>query len=75
MIKGCIFDLDGTLADTLHSIAHFGNRALEQYGFKPIETQIYRQLVGNGAKQLVHKMLDQSANDSEENFLCRQIRC
>ena len=28
MIKGCIFDLDGTLADTVESIAHAVNQAI-----------------------------------------------
>lgn len=34
MRKGIIFDLDGTLADTLSSIAYFANRALMQNGFR-----------------------------------------
>ena len=32
MIKVCIFDLDGTIADTVESIAHAVNRVLEHFG-------------------------------------------
>lgn len=56
-IKAIIFDLDGTLCDTLSSIAHFANAALSHYGYGEIETQKYRYLVGNGADKLVHGML------------------
>ena len=35
----CIFDLDGTLANTLHSIAHFGNATLKEFGLPPIPTR------------------------------------
>ena len=39
MIKACIFDLDGTLADTLESIARAVNRGLEHFGYegRPVE--------------------------------------
>ena len=35
MICACIFDMDGTVANTLASIAGFGNRALEACGYPP----------------------------------------
>jgi len=57
MIKACIFDLDGTLADTLASIAYFANNALKACGLKEIETNRYRWLVGDGAAELVRRML------------------
>lgn len=55
--KACLFDLDGTLVDTLHSIAHFGNGALGAFGLPPIPVQTYKQLVGNGADVLIQRML------------------
>lgn len=57
MIKAVIFDMDGTVADTLHSIAGFGNAALEAHGFPALETELYRQLAGNGADVLIRRML------------------
>ena len=56
--KACLFDLDGTLADTLGSIASFGNATLQAFGLPPIDTQAYRQLVGNGADVLMQRMLE-----------------
>lgn len=57
MIKAVIFDMDGTVADTLRSIAGFGNAALAAHGFSTLETELYRQLVGNGADVLIRRML------------------
>lgn len=34
MIKACIFDLDGTLADTLESMAYVANEIMQKYGLK-----------------------------------------
>ena len=58
LYKACIFDLDGTLANTLNSISYFANAALEKCGYHTIEVQEYRYLVGNGADLLMHRMLD-----------------
>lgn len=57
MIKACIFDLDGTLADTLESIACAGNRALEVVGYEPLPKDNYKYYAGDGAKTLVERVL------------------
>ncbi len=62
----CIFDLDGTLADTLHSIAYFGNGTLAAFGLPPIEPGDYRTLVGNGAAVLMDRMLARVGADLPE---------
>lgn len=67
--KACIFDLDGTLADTLHSIAYFCNGTLEAFGYPPIPIEDYKLLVGNGADLLMRRMLARVGADlSEEEF-------
>lgn len=58
MIKACIFDMDGTVANTINSIAYFANKALLKAGFPEIDTETYKTLVGDGAKVLVERMLD-----------------
>lgn len=57
MYRACIFDLDGTLASTLNSIAYFANSALERCGYPRIQNEKYRYLVGNGADKLMNNML------------------
>ncbi|MBQ3022287.1 MAG: HAD family hydrolase [Clostridia bacterium] len=58
MIKACIFDMDGTVANTINSIAYFANNALNKAGLESIDTEKYKILVGDGAKVLVERMLD-----------------
>ena len=65
----CIFDLDGTLANTLTSIAHFGNATLGEFGLPEIPVEQYKQLVGNGADLLMRRMLKTvGARFSEEEI-------
>jgi len=68
MIKLCIFDLDGTLLDTITTIAYYANGALEKHGVEPIEVERYKKLVGKGAKNLIHSALAERGRDSEELF-------
>ncbi|MBO5953616.1 MAG: HAD family hydrolase [Oscillospiraceae bacterium] len=57
MVKFCIFDLDGTVLDTVHTIAYYGNGALSKHGVEAIPVQEYKYLVGKGAANLVKNML------------------
>ena len=58
MIKLCIFDMDGTLVNTIDTIAYFGNTTLENFGIEGIPTENYKTLVGNGSRVLIERMLD-----------------
>jgi phosphoglycolate phosphatase len=64
-----IFDLDGTLTNTLPAIAYFGNLALEAHGFRPFEQNLYKNFVGDGMDVLIHRMLTAQNADSDENFV------
>ena len=46
MIKACIFDLDGTIADTVESIAHAVNRVLEHFGLVPRPVEAFNFYAG-----------------------------
>lgn len=72
MIQAVIFDLDGTLVNTLHSIAHFANEALRKYGCPTIPVEQYRYLVGRGADNLVKGMLQTVQADVDALF--QQVR-
>lgn len=52
MYKAILFDLDGTLTNTLEDIAAAMNRALRLHGLPEWPVEAYRYLVGDGAKVL-----------------------
>ena len=66
--KAAIFDLDGTLADTITTITYYCNRAMEKFGFPPIDKERYKYLVGNGYKNLVKGMLNEVNAYSDQLF-------
>lgn len=66
MIKSVIFDLDGTLADTLATLAYYGNKTLGHIGLGPIETQKFRYLVGRGIVVLMQDMLLECGKKPED---------
>ena len=53
MIKCYIFDLDGTLLNTLSTICHYVNRSLQKLGAEPISEQECRDYIGSGARNLL----------------------
>ena len=55
MKGGLIFDLDGTLVDSLPGIAGSLNRALERCGFASHDHADVRRFIGNGSYELVRK--------------------
>ena len=57
MKKLCIFDLDGTLLNTLDSIAYYVNDTMKHFGLPVIETEKIRTFVGNGARNLSDRAL------------------
>ncbi|MDD3221687.1 MAG: HAD family hydrolase [Clostridia bacterium] len=68
MIKACIFDLDGTLADTLESMSSTMNKVIEPFGYEPLPTDNFRYYAGDGAKTLVERAL-KDAGDKELQHL------
>ena len=68
MIKLCIFDLDGTVLDTVGTIAFYANQALEKNGIEPIEKKQYNFLAGRGIANLVRGMLEYRGCYSEELY-------
>jgi len=70
MIKCCIFDLDGTLLNTLVTIEYYLNRTLSEFGLAPMQEDECRRYVGNGAKKLVERTLE-ARGDFDGEYLDR----
>ncbi len=60
-----LFDLDGTLLDTLRDIADSANAALAHFGFPEHEVSAYRYFVGDGVARLAARALPENARDQE----------
>lgn len=66
MKVGILFDLDGTLLDTLQDLTSSVNYALAQYGLPPRTCEQVRQAIGSGARLLIARSLP---DNSEESFI------
>jgi len=64
--KACIFDLDGTLVNTIADIAFAANYALEELGYPPCEEDSYRYKVGNGMRLICQRALPEEVRENEE---------
>ena len=65
MYKLVVFDLDGTLANTLYDLANAVNKSLEEYGLTTHEVHCYNQFVGNGINNLITQVLMDKADDKD----------
>lgn len=68
--RAIIFDLDGTLLDTLADIGDSVNRMLVEYGFPSHTIDDYRRFIGNGIKMLVHRALPIAGRSEEMVDTC-----
>ncbi|MDR2129837.1 MAG: HAD family hydrolase [Odoribacteraceae bacterium] len=65
MTRLLIFDLDGTLIDSLADLAASANHALQARGFPLHPVDAYRYFVGNGVTKLLERALPEGARDGE----------
>lgn len=63
MIKLCIFDLDGTLVNSLGDLASAVNDGLASRGFPVHPTEAYKTFVGDGVLKLLERALPSYAAD------------
>ncbi len=71
MYKLVVFDLDGTLADTLSDLAHAVNKALESVYAPTHPIDSYRTFVGNGVNILIKQALGEKGDDEK---LCEKVK-
>ena len=68
MIKYCIFDLDGTLLNTITTITYYVNLILKKYGIETLSESECKGFVGKGAENLLHRALDYRNSFDEVSF-------
>lgn len=73
MVKAVLFDLDGTLADTLTDLATSANYALAHFGFPTHETEKYKYFVGNGMSVLVSRILPEDKRDDKTHATVKKV--
>lgn len=75
MKKLVIFDLDGTLLNTLGDLAASTNYALKKFGYPEHKQDEYRYMVGNGITKLIERALPEDAADKRSNYACKSRIC
>lgn len=65
MNKAIIFDLDGTLLDTLPDIHFYVNQMLEEYGYNKRSVKEVMQFIGCGSKNLIKLSLPEGLTEEE----------
>lgn len=70
--KAVVFDMDGTLLDTLADLGDAMNRVLVKRGFAPHPVDAYRRFVGSGASRLVSRALPEHEQGEDMKCECLQ---
>lgn len=77
MYQACIFDLDGTLADTVVSIANVANQILERFDLPAQPVDDYKYHAGDGGDVLMERCMRAAGSDlshlAEGQKLYREI--
>ncbi len=72
-MKTIIFDLDGTLLDTLADLADSANYTMEQMGYQTYPLESYRYFVGNGVPKLLERCLPEDKRTEENISAARKL--
>ena len=65
MYKACIFDLDGTLTDTIDSLTYSVNATLQELGLGQITPEQCKSFVGHGARRLIEDSIQAGGGNPE----------
>lgn len=65
-LRAVLFDLDGTLLDTLEDIGRSANESLREGGFPPHPIDSYRNFIGDGVAVLFQRALPADASEDPE---------
>jgi phosphoglycolate phosphatase len=62
-MEAVIFDLDGTLIDTIDGIGYAANLTMKKYGYATHDRAFYVGIIGNGARVLIAKAIGPASAD------------
>jgi phosphoglycolate phosphatase len=71
--RAVIFDLDGTLLDTLSDLAAAANRTLASQGYPTHPVEAYRWFVGDGTAMLIERAMPADQRSPEKIKACLKI--
>lgn len=63
-----IFDLDGTLSDSIQSIKYSCDKTMEVFGYGPFSVEQYKYFIGDGAANLVRRALEAGGDAKLAHF-------
>lgn len=75
MYKAVIFDLDGTLIDSLPDLMDSVNQALSSLGYQTHTYEEVRSFVGNGVRKLIERSLPASATSADVDRCLELFKC
>lgn len=68
MIKACIFDIDGTLLNTLENLCNCISEAMEYFGYERLTTDVTKVFVGDGYQKFVERSLLHCGDTKLEHY-------
>ena len=71
--RAVLFDLDGTLLDTLEDIARSANEVLEEQGFPAHPLEAYRQFIGDGVGNLFQRAFPAGVSRADADLVARCV--
>lgn len=74
MINSCIFDLDGTLLNTLADLRESTNYALKKFGFPERSMEEIRNFVGNGLRMLIRRAVPNFADEETVDWVLAEMK-
>lgn len=73
-ISGVIFDLDGTLLDTIADLAFSVNHVLARHGYREHPVEAYKQFIGDGMTMLMQRAVGDTLSDAEIAQLVAELK-
>jgi phosphoglycolate phosphatase len=73
MYDSCVFDLDGTLVNSLRDLALSTNHALDAQGFPTHDVEEYRYFIGKGVTKLIENVLPEASRTPEIILRTREM--